>query len=119
MSTSPQTVWQTKITEEHWYGQYISDRPSTWWHNPTNPNSLRITKSIFQTLKKNKSTLLFYKFTLPEPILPINLVQLERHFTAPYYIENLSTLHVSGESEAIMLGLHGNNLKQFLDNFTR
>lgn len=89
-----------------------------WWHNPTNPNSLRLTKLAFEVLTKVKQHK-FYKFKLIHDIKPKTFVQLERYFTEPYYIQNHTTIFIMGEREAMMVGLHANNLQQYLDNHSR
>lgn len=118
-----QLTWQSKIllnlpSSANKF-KHLFDKPSTWWHNPTNPNSLRITKFAWTMIGMNKhGTFNFVKFELANPILPKTLVQLERHFTAPYYIHNLSTIYCLGDTEILMLSLHANNLQQYLDNQT-
>lgn len=121
---SPQAVWQKKFQEENSLNPFTSsqeglsytrlDNPSTWWHNPLNKNSLRLTKNAYYMLDKAKVKT--YKFQLPEKIKPKTFVQLERYFTSPYYILNASKIVVFGEVESMMLALHGSDLQQYLDN---
>lgn len=89
--------------------------PGTWWQNPTNKNSLRLTQYAWTILKLG-DRFKFVKFELPHEILPKTLLQLEKHFTAPYYIRGHKTIYCLGETEILMLSLHGNNLQQYLDN---
>jgi hypothetical protein len=43
---------------------------------------------------------------------------LERHFTGPYFIISPLAIVLFGETEVMMLALHGNNLQQYLDNLS-
>jgi hypothetical protein len=122
-SDSPQSVWQTKF-QTYELNPFVSDKagmryqrydnPASWWHNPVNPNSLRLTKPAFTMLEK--AAVPNWKFKLPVAVLPKTMLQLERYFTAPYYIMGYQTIFVYGETEMIMLSLHGNDLQQYLDN---
>ena len=88
--------------------------PKFWWHNPLNSNSLRLTRLAFNILEKSKVP--SWKFKLDKVFLNRTYIQLERHFSAPYYLFGQQTIHVYGETEMLMLSLHGNNLQQYLDN---
>lgn len=57
-----------------------------------------------------------FKFKTTEKYRPKTFVQLERFVTSPYYLLNAQTIVLFGESEAMMMALHGNNLQQYLDN---
>ena len=123
----PQAVWQKKLREEYNLNPFTSsrdnltytnlDNPATWWHNPINKHSLRLTKHAYYMLDKTKAV--SYKFKLTEKVKPKTFVQLERYFTAPYYILNAQTIAVFGEKESMMLALHANNLQQYLDNLDK
>lgn len=106
---SLQLQWQQTIYENT---QFVAN--SSWWYNPTNHNSLRLTKPSFNQLK---SKIKFHKFILPEPmrITLKMLIQLERQFKEPYYLHNDNTIHVISEQDAMMLILHANNLQTYLD----
>lgn len=109
-SDSPQAVWQQEfqkynpITTSGW-----------WWYNPTNYSSLRLTQPAYVTVKDHVK---FYKFVLPQELLPRTLLQLERCFQEPYYLQNRKTIHLHSERDSMMLALHANNLQQYLDNQT-
>lgn len=123
---SPQAVWQKKFQKEYQLNPFTSsrdnlsytrlDNPATWWHNPINKNSLRLTKTSYYMLIK--ASAVSYRFKLTEKIKPKTFVQLERYFTVPYYLLNAQTivLFSEGSKETMMLALHGNNLQQYLDN---
>lgn len=122
---SLQVIWQKQfqeITSDQQFpviaGSVVYERrmdhPASWWHNPMNPDSLRLSKPAFNLLKKYKVQ--NWRFELPTEILPRTLLQLEKFFTAPYHIQTLKLIWVYGETEAIMLALHTNNLQQYLDN---
>ena len=120
---SPQTIWQNKFleyqlnpfTNEKTALRYQRmDIPEFWWYNPLNEQSLRLTRIAFNTLEKAKVP--NWKFRLDRVYLPKTYLQMEKYFSAPYYIHGMQTIHVYGETEAMMLGLHGSNLQQYLDN---
>lgn len=121
---SPQVIWQKKFQEEYKLNPFAAtrdsleyhrlDNPATWWHNPVNPNSLRLTQVAYQMLIKGKVQ--SYKFELKDKIKPKAFVQLERYFTSPYYLLNARRLVVFGETESMMLALHAGDLHQYLDN---
>ena len=124
IENSPQSIWFKKITNrpiegDDWLTKKLLTY-NTWWHNPTNPNSLRLSRLAWNILKSAPADQFnFVKFELPDPIFPKTLLQLERHFTAPYFIQNHTVIHCLGETEIMMLSLHGNNLQQYLDNYSR
>jgi hypothetical protein len=95
------------------YPQYLK----VWWWNHTNPDSLRLTKSGVQFIKKF-TKIPVYECRLPEPIRNRTFIQLARVFTCPYYIQKLDELILLGEQETVMLKLHANNLQQYLDNLS-
>ena len=60
---SLQNVWQARF-QEHTLNPFTSDpklglryqrydNPASWWHNPVNPDSLRLTRPAFNMLNKN------------------------------------------------------------------
>ena len=115
-TTSPQAVWQEKLQQDSPIKtHYLANPANFWWHNPTNYDSLRLSRNAFLAIK---NTIKFYKFTLDNPILPRMYVQLERVFTEPYFIQNHNTIHLVSDRDAMMLSLHANNLQQYLDNQT-
>ena len=122
---SLQNVWQKKF-QEYQLNPFTSDpkiglryqrfdNPASWWHNPMNPDSLRLTKPAFSMLQQNKE-IQNWKFTCKEAIIPRTMLQLEKYFKSPYFIHNLKIIHVFDDREAMMIALHDNNLRQYLDN---
>jgi len=106
------------IHRQHFITKYSDLSPYPirwWWHNPSNADSLRLHNLSYDVLAHNKQQK-FYKFKLTHDILPKTLVQLERYFNEPYYIQNYKTIYIMGEREAMMLTLHANNLQQYLDS---
>ena len=86
-----------------------------WWMNPTDPNSLRLTLQGLQFVKailKIQS----YEFALPDELTNHNLLQLERTFRGMYYLLKRHKIILFEEEEALMVTLHGNDLKTYLDN---
>ena len=86
-----------------------------WWKNPTDANSLRLSLAGLQ-LVKAVLKLQSYEFALPEELTNHNLLQLERQFKGMYYLLKRQKIIVFEEEEALMLTLHGNDLKSYLDN---
>lgn len=85
-----------------------------FWFNPLNQFSLRLT---FEGYKQAaKCGIKFHKITLTGMILPKQMLQLERLFKSPYYIQQLKVLYVTDEQDAVMLQLHGGDLNTYLDN---
>jgi len=122
---SLQVIWQAKF-QEHTLNPFTSDpklglryqrfdNPASWWFNPLNPDSLRLTKPAFNMLSKNKE-IKNWHFKLTTPLVNRSYIQLEKHFKNPYYIVGPSGIYVFGEQDMIMLALHGSNLQQYLDN---
>ena len=106
---TPQGIWHAKYYEL----APLSVSPSSWWFNPTNHDSLRLTQKAYLTIRKHVK---FHKFELSHDIRPKCFVQLERWFKEPYYVQNRKTIHIVRERDAMMLALHANNLQQYLDN---
>jgi hypothetical protein len=124
-SESLQNVWQANF-QQHTLNPFTSDvklglryqrfdNPASWWHNPINPNSLRLTRPAFNMLNKNKD-IKNWQFRLSSPLVTRAYIQLEKHFTSPYFIPTHTSIYVFGEQDSIMLALHGSNLQQYLDN---
>jgi hypothetical protein len=92
-----------------------SDMQKRWWKNPTDATSLRLSLAGLQVVKaviKMQS----YEFELAEELSNHNLLQLERLFKGMYYLLKRQKIIVFEEEEALMLTLHGNNLKGYLDS---
>jgi hypothetical protein len=122
-----QAEWQKQFLQEYQIAPFRSDsvalknirytrldNPATWWHNPLNKNSLRLTYQAFYMLKKAGCK--FTEFVVTDKLKPKTFVQLERHFTGPYYLLNSQKIAMHGDVDAMMLALHANNLQQYLDN---
>ena len=87
----------------------------TWWFNPTNHNSMRLTKTGYVWTTKH-SQWPYHEVKLSHKIGTKHLLQLERLLREPYYIRDLTHLVVSSETDAVMLQLHAGDLAQYLDN---
>jgi hypothetical protein len=122
---SLQVIWQAKFQEyqlnpftkdnKHGIRYQRLDNPASWWFNPVNPNSLRLTRPAFTMLNKNPEVKNWH-FKLPTPLVTRAYIQLEKHFTSPYFISSNTGIYVFSEQDSIMLALHGSNLQQYLDN---
>ena len=88
--------------------------PEDIWRNILNSNSLRLTVSAHKKLLQNKD-IKFYHFKIQE-MTNLQLLQLDHLLESPYYIRNRRQIELMGEKDAMMLSLHGNNLKQYLEN---
>jgi hypothetical protein len=91
-----------------------SDHQRLWWMNPTDNQSLRLSLQGLQFVK-SQLKLQSYDFALPEELTNHNLLQLERLFKGMYYLLKRQKIIVFEEEEALMLTLHSNNLKAYLD----
>jgi len=124
---SLQTIWQAKFQEYQLNPfapsrihnitatYYPLNKPSSWWYNPINPDSLRLTRFSFQMISKQKK-IKNWKFKT-NVILPKTLLKMEKYFTSQYFIgPNSKSIYVYDERDAMMLGLHANNLEQYIDN---
>lgn len=89
----------------------------SWWMNPTDPNSLRLSLPGLQFIKANLK-IASYEFELSEEITNHNLLQLERVFGSMYYLLKRKKIIVFEEQEAMMLTLHNSNLNSYLDSLT-
>lgn len=87
----------------------------SWWTNPLNPKSLRLTRLGYHWFR-NIAELEGHSIELAEPITPKHLLQLERLFTQPYHIVSLSVIVVYSEEDAVMLQLQSGDLATYLDN---
>jgi hypothetical protein len=99
---------------EHEHTLFKGPKPRQVWHNPTNPDSLRLTTEAYSALVKYECKTC-YSFKLNEKMTNLMLLQLDRLMTAPYYIRSRHFLELFGEADAIMLNLHANNLAQYLN----
>ena len=86
-----------------------------WWFNPTNHNSMRLTKTGYNWTVKH-SLWRYHEIKLSHKIGTKHLLQLERLLQEPYYIRDLTHLIVASDTDAVMLQLHAGNLAQYLDN---
>ncbi len=100
---------------DHEHTLFRGPRPRQIWHNPTNPDSLRLTAEAYGVLVKYEGKTV-YLFKLNTQMTNHMLLQLDRLMTAPYYIRSRHFLELFGEADAIMLNLHANDLKQYLNN---
>jgi hypothetical protein len=92
-----------------------TDMQRRWWVNPTDDSSLRLTLAGLQFVKANLK-MQSYDFELTEELTNYSLLQLERYLKGPYYLLKRKKIIVFEEEEALMLTLHGNDLKGYLDN---
>jgi hypothetical protein len=85
------------------------------WRNPTNPNSLRLTKQGYiWAIEICKQTA--YQFEADKVISNQVLLNLERLFEAPYFVRDRKHISLFSEQDSIMLELCGQNLEQYLNN---
>ena len=85
-----------------------------WWRNPVNKNSLRLAPGAFKMLVASKIP--NWQVELPTIILPRTYLQLEKYFTAPYFIKGLTNIILFSETDFMWITLHGNDLQTYLDN---
>lgn len=122
----PQNVWQAEFQKHslvpfdssnnnHSLKYFDLSSPQFWWYNPTNYSSLRLTKNAFFVVNKT-TTIPKWRVKIVDAIKPRTLLQLERYFTSPYFLQTLQLIFVFSETDASMLALHGGDLQQYLDN---
>ena len=93
----------------------VTDMQRRWWKNPTDDTSLRLSLAGLQFVKAVLK-ITSYDFVLPDELTNHNLLQLERQFKSMYYLMKRQKIIVFEEEESMMLTLHGNNLKGYLDS---
>lgn len=93
----------------------ITEMQKLWWQNPLDAESLRLSIAGLSFVR-NQLKLEIYSFVLPDEITNRNLLQLERYFPGMYYLVKRQKLFVFDEQDAIMLQLHGSDLKSYLEN---
>ena len=99
-----------------WYYVHESNpKRYTFWTNPLNEESLRLSRSGFQWVK-DCTSLPFWKVSIKTEMLPKTFLKLEKALSAPYYIDNLKSLTVFSEEDLIMIQLHAGDLETYLDN---
>jgi len=87
------------------------------WRNPLNRDSLRLTISGYRMILEKKQHA-FYHFSL-KPLSNLQLLQLDHLLRSPYFLRNRTAIELMGEEDSIMLGLHGNDLAQYLHNLNQ
>jgi len=93
-----------------------------FWINPSNKNSLRLTKRGYVLLSKTLG-LTYYVNTFRDPVNTTHalnltqgmvLLQLDRTMTCPYYISDFNRLDLFGEKEQMWLAMYDGDLLKFL-----
>ena len=93
----------------------IKTMRQSWWFNPTNIHSMRLSNSGFK-FTTTRVDIKHYSHDLDTKIMPKTLIQLERSLRYPYYIANLTTIKVFDEAMSVTLILYNNDLQTYLDN---
>lgn len=91
-----------------------------WWHNPISSTSLRLS-ATGEEFAKTTMGLTSYKYKLKKDLLNTAKVYLwlDKYLTVPYFLPNRGNIVFYGEKDAIMLAMHGGDLAQYLENFTK
>jgi len=113
-----QEGWLSRFDPQHLKSLFLDsgqDVRSSIFHNTVNHHSMRLTSAGFFYFK-NVLKVESYEFKLKKKISPRVLLQLEKNIQYPYYINNLTKIHVFDETTAIMLQLHDHNLETYLNN---
>jgi hypothetical protein len=111
-------VTQSSNNRQHWIDLFttgIKVDPPIWWHNPINPQSLRLTRAAQKWLAQN-TTIKLHHIKLQRGLGGRQFLQLERLLTSPYEIVNYKRLAVLDETTLIMLQLHAGDLHTYLQN---
>ena len=94
--------------------QYDFTNTAFWWYNPINKNSLRLAPNAFKMLTESKVP--NWKIEITSLFIPRTYLQLEKYFTAPYFIKGLTNIILFSETDFMWITLHGNDLQTYLDN---
>jgi hypothetical protein len=109
-----QVEWTRHLIDQVAPGAEFPGVENTWWWNPINKRSLRLTHTGSMWIKKHTKFTL-HRVDIQDRIMPTQMLQLERLLTEPYYFSDKFIL-VMSDQDAVMLQLHGGNLAQYLDN---
>lgn len=113
-----QEGWIALFDQRHINSLFLDsgqDVRASIFHNPVNHNSMRLTEAGFYYIR-NVLEYASYDFRLDKKITPLVLLQLEKYIQYPYFIQNLTRIHVFDETTAVMLNLNNRNLEQYLSN---
>lgn len=115
-STHKQREYQHRVlTAAGRIPQVYDEFLQTWWQNPINHDSLRMSRKGYKFFTSALG-LVSYEIELSIPIRSKHLIQLERQFREPYFVAKPNVIVVFGQEDAIMLQLHAGNLEQYLNN---
>ena len=87
----------------------------SWWFNPLNPTSMRLSKEG-ANYATSHAKIHYYSHDLEGVILPKTLLQLEKIIEYPYYIPQIKKIIVFDERTSLTLTMYGNDLQTYLDN---
>ena len=119
MSGKTQIEWTRVFLQQKHLAKEVDQKlidyyRAVFWFNPTNERSMRLTYSGIDSLLE--FNIQHYSHKLEQAILPKTLVQLEKIFTEPYYIDGLNCIKTFDEATSLTLILYNNNLQSYLDN---
>jgi len=99
--------------------EYVKTRLLEWWVAPLSPRGLHLSKAgvefVDEVLQLEKYTYVIKK-DCPRTLQTIS--RMNKFLSAPFYWKG-QKLIVYGETDAVMLGIMGGDLQQYLENFTR
>lgn len=113
-----QISWTQKIVETSGRsadGLTLEQLRKSWWFNPLNASSMRLTREGVSYAVNNAKIQPFYH-DLESIILPKTLLQLEKILEHPYFIVQLKKIAVFDEVTSLTLTLYDNDLQKYLDN---
>lgn len=98
----------------------LDEALSWWWQNPKEDSGLRLSMDGYFMF--NLHEIESHKFEVPPstPLIPNQLLALDRHMTCPYYIQlgKKPVLIFYGSKEATMFALYG-DIQKFLRGISR
>ena len=115
---SQQFQWQLKLLETADVPFANHSHFKKIWHNPLNPDSLRLSKIGYEWLI-TCTKIVTYKFTLDQPMTNGMLLELDHLFQSPYCIDGRRHIYVIGEADAIVLQLNGGDLASYLSGLAK
>jgi hypothetical protein len=91
-----------------------------WWMFPFSPIGLRLTKEgstfLYSDLKLQN-----YKYKIKaDTVKTLRLyLRMNKYLSSPFYLQTNDTIIFYGETDAVMMGIMGGDIAQYLENFTR
>lgn len=86
------------------------------WFNPINPNSYRLTQFAFSVLSKQYTA---YTYSFDGAISNRILLDLEKNFKFPYYIQGRKQISIFTDSDVVFIELLGGNILEYMEKLSK